>query len=114
VVFTIHDIQHVCDQIVAKFKPDSVILFGSYATGQVTLQSDVDLLVVMPFSGKKVYQSVQIASAIEYPFPLDLLVRRPEEVIRRYKGRDPLIREALDKGIVLYEREQGYSARIAS
>ena len=43
----IPDIQKLADQIVERFKPCRVILFGSYATGMPTADSDVDLLVVM-------------------------------------------------------------------
>lgn len=43
----IPDIQKLADQIVDRFKPCRVILFGSYASGMPTADSDVDLLVVM-------------------------------------------------------------------
>jgi predicted nucleotidyltransferase len=43
----IPDIQELADQIVERYKPCRVILFGSYATGLPTADSDVDLLVVM-------------------------------------------------------------------
>ena len=43
----IPDIQKLVDQIVERFKPCRVILFGSYASGVPTADSDVDLLVVM-------------------------------------------------------------------
>jgi hypothetical protein len=36
-------------------------------------------------------------------FPLDLIARRPEEMNRRYRERDPLIVEAVDRGKVLYQ-----------
>ena len=42
------DIQTTCDDIVREFAPLQVILFGSYAYGTPTADSDVDLLVVMP------------------------------------------------------------------
>lgn len=38
-------------------------------------------------------------------FPLDLLVRRPEEVEIRYLGGDPVVREALDRGEMLHAVE---------
>lgn len=41
------DIQATCDDIVREFAPLQVILFGSYAYGTPTDDSDVDLLVVM-------------------------------------------------------------------
>ena len=37
---------------------------------------------------------------------VDLLARRPEDTARRYEEGDPLIREALDRGKVLYERHR--------
>jgi predicted nucleotidyltransferase len=43
----IPDIQKLVDQIVERFKPCRVILFGSYASGMPTADSDVDLLVVL-------------------------------------------------------------------
>jgi hypothetical protein len=42
-------------------------------------------------------------------FPLDILARRPDDVARRYRESDPLVRDALDRGQVLYERR---SARV--
>jgi hypothetical protein len=35
-------------------------------------------------------------------FPLDLLVRRPEEIEVRFRGGDPLVREAMDHGELLH------------
>ena len=40
-------IQATCDEIVREFSPLQVILFGSYAYGTPTAESDVDLFVVM-------------------------------------------------------------------
>jgi predicted nucleotidyltransferase len=45
-VFT--EIQGIVDQIVQRFRPCRIILFGSYASGTPTPDSDVDVLVVMP------------------------------------------------------------------
>lgn len=47
-MITPQDIQTTCDDIVQEFAPLQVILFGSYAYGTPTEDSDVDLLVVMP------------------------------------------------------------------
>ena len=47
VMVTQKDIQATCDDIVREFAPLQVILFGSYAYGNPTEDSDVDLLVVM-------------------------------------------------------------------
>jgi uncharacterized protein len=97
-------IREVCGQIVEQFHPERVILFGSYAYGRPGPDSDVDLLVVLPFEGKGFRKSLEILDRISPGFSLDLLARRPEDTARRYAEGDPLIREALDHGKVLYER----------
>jgi predicted nucleotidyltransferase len=98
------EIQRVADQIARAFHPERVILFGSYAYGAPEPDSDVDLLVLLPFEGKSFRKSLEILLRINPPFPVDLLARRPDDTLRRYAQGDPLIREALDKGVVLYER----------
>lgn len=97
-------IQEAVARIVRDFQPERVILFGSYAYGVPTPDSDLDLLVILPFSGKPLRQSVAILERIDGKFPVDVLARRPDDTARRYAEGDPLIREALDRGRVLYER----------
>ncbi|MEO5802804.1 MAG: nucleotidyltransferase domain-containing protein, partial [Verrucomicrobiota bacterium] len=89
-----------------EFHPDRVILFGSYATGNPRPDSDVDLLVVLPFEGENFRKSLEILNRFNPRFPVDLLARRPDDTARRYREGDPLIREALDYGQVLHERNE--------
>jgi len=97
------DIQEMALQIARRFQPERIILFGSHAWGTPGVDSDVDLLVVLPFDGKGFWKSLEILNCIDPPFAVDLLARRPDDTARRYAEGDPLIREALDKGRVLYE-----------
>jgi predicted nucleotidyltransferase len=99
-------IQELCNRIVQEFQPERIILFGSYAYGNPTPDSDVDILVVLPFEGKNLYKSLEILNRANPAFPIDLLARRPDDTERRYREGDPLIREALDRGKVLYERHR--------
>lgn len=97
-------IRAVAERIAREFQPERIILFGSYAGGTPTPDSDVDLLVIMPFEGKPFWKALEILNRIDAPFPLDLLVRRPDDTERRFTQGDPLIRDALNRGEVLYER----------
>ena len=97
-------IQGIADKIALDYDPDKVILFGSYARGTETPDSDVDLLVILTFEEKPFWKSLEIINRINPPFSVDLLARRPDDTERRYSQGDPLIREALDQGKVLYER----------
>lgn len=99
------EVRGFAKRIAEEFRPEKVILFGSYAYGTPREGSDVDLLVVMPFSGNGFDRATEILRRIRSPFAVDLLVRRPGDTARRYREFDPLIREALDRGKVLYERD---------
>lgn len=98
------EIQRVADQIAREFLPERIILFGSYSRDQADADSDVDLLVVLPFEGSPFRKSLEILRSVNARFALDLLARRPDDTRRRYLEGDPLIREALDHGRVLHER----------
>ncbi|MDR3677802.1 MAG: nucleotidyltransferase domain-containing protein [Acidobacteriota bacterium] len=93
-------------RIAREFQPDRIILFGSYAYGVPRPDSDVDLLVVLPFEGKGFRKSLEILNRVDPDFPVDLVARRPDDTARRYEEGDPLIREALDRGKVLYEHHR--------
>ena len=96
-------IRRYARQVVEQFDPDQVILFGSYAYGTPTPDSDVDLLVVMP-ARDQFSQAVRIAEAIERGFPLDLLVRTPRVLEQRLRWGDWFLREIVTRGKVLYEK----------
>ncbi len=101
---TLAEIRELAARIASAFDPDRVILFGSHARGDAGPDSDVDLLVILPFEGKPFWKSVEIAVEVAPSFPADVLARRPDDTARRYEQGDPLIREALDSGRTLYER----------
>src|SRR5438309_6675819 len=96
-------IRRYARQIAERFQPEKVILFGSYAYGTPTPDSDVDLLVVMP-ARDQFSQAVRIAEAIERGFPLDLLVRTPRVLEQRLRWGDWFLREIVTRGKVLYEK----------
>ena len=97
------EIKDLCRQIVTDFKPEKIVLFGSYARGTPTVDSDLDFLVVMPFKGRSVNQAIRIRRRISTDMPLDLVVRTPQQIERRLKMNDFFIKEVIDQGHVLYE-----------
>lgn len=100
-----HDsIQALTEKIVAEFSPEKVVLFGSRAYGTSRDDSDIDLLVILDFEGSPFRKALAILNRLDLHLPIDLIARHPEETARRYAQGDPLIREALDHGKILYER----------
>lgn len=98
-----HAIRKFANEVARRFKPVRIILFGSYAYGKPTLDSDVDLLVVMPCKGRSLDAALEVRMAVAADFPLDLIVRTPAELRRRLALGDFFLREIVDKGEVLYE-----------
>ena len=78
-----NEIQEFGRQVGREFGAQRVILFGSYARGVVSEDSDVDLLIIGPFEGRSVDKSVEIRLKLRPQFPVDLIVRTPEKVRTR-------------------------------
>src|SRR4030095_13236840 len=96
-------IQNLCDQIVRCFRPERIILFGSYAYGDPSPDSDVDLLVVMQYDGSSREQAARIRSILDTPVALDLLVRTPEQISERLAMGDFFLNDITTQGKVIYE-----------
>ena len=96
-------IQAFSEQIAEQFQPERIILFGSYAYGKPTEDSDVDLLVILPFEELPVQKAITIRQLIKSPFPLDLIARTPEQIQQRLEMGDFFIRDIINNGRVLYE-----------
>jgi predicted nucleotidyltransferase len=93
----------VCANIAQEFQPERIILFGSYAYGSADDDSDVDLLVILPFKDKPARKALEILQKTNPKIPLDLLVRTPEQVKARLDNQDWFMREIMEKGRMLYE-----------
>lgn len=86
-------------------QPERIILFGSYAYGAATADSDVDLLVVMETEDSPVERYLKVSRLLRpRPFPVDILVRTPAEIQKALAEGDFFIREILERGLTLYER----------
>jgi len=93
------------DEVAREFHPQKIVLFGSYAYGNPTPDSDVDLLVILPFEGSDLRMAIQIRARLDAPFPLDLLVRKPRFIAERLRERDMFIEGIMKDGRVLYESQ---------
>jgi len=100
------EIERLGREIGRAFRAERVILFGSHAQGTASEDSDVDLLVILPFQGSAVEQAVQMRLAVNVPFAVDLLVRTPRMVRERLAMGDAFLRDILQHGKVLYEAHQ--------
>ena len=100
---TLKRIKEIAHQIVEYSHPRKIILFGSYAHDTATLDSDVDLLVMMDTEEKPFHVAAKISAAIDHPFPLDIIVFTPSDWNASLKRKGIFATEVMTKGIVLYE-----------
>ena len=98
-------LEEMTRRIVERFQPDRIILFGSYAKGEVTEDSDLDILIVMPVEGSRRQRANEIDLALaDRIVPMDLIVVTPEQFDRQKDAIGTIVREAVREGKVIYER----------
>ncbi|MBT9260125.1 MAG: nucleotidyltransferase domain-containing protein [Clostridiales bacterium] len=93
--------------VLARCGAELVVLFGSLTdTGRATVDSDVDLVVVMPGVERcRFHERLRNHPAVEgFPYPLHLHVYTPAEWVA-VRERAFMREEVLGKGVVLYERD---------
>jgi len=99
-------LREMVKRIVAQFRPERIILFGSHARATAGPDSDVDLLIVMPVSGSKRKKAVEIGIALhDIPIAKDVIVVTPEDFEWRKETLGTIERPAAREGKLLYARQ---------
>jgi len=100
------EIEKITKQIVENYKPEKIILFGSYAWGKPHKWSDIDLFIVKNSRKRRIDRERELLGYLfGYDFPaMDILVYTPTEIKRRLDMEDPFIKDILSKGKLLYVR----------
>ena len=100
------EIKKITDQIVKKYKPEKIILFGSYAWGKPTENSDVDLFIVKKSKKRRIDRGRELRRMLfgnDFP-AMDVLIYTPKELEKRISMEDFFIKEILSKGKVFYDK----------
>lgn len=94
----------VVARLVAASHPSRVILFGSYARGTATRDSDLDLIVIEPVLDNPGEEMIRLHEAAgDAGAGLDILVYSEEEAARRGQVPGTVVYWALKEGKVLYD-----------
>ena len=99
-------IQQFAVRLARAFGPERIVLFGSHADGTAGPDSDVDLFVEMEVEGSTAMKALDIRRAIPHSFPLDLVVRTPQDTRRRLAENDFFVKSILQDGKILYEKHR--------
>lgn len=99
-------LREIARKVVHAFRPKNIILFGSYAYGKPTSDSDLDLLIVMESRDRPAERIRKVSDLFDpRPLPMDFIVLTPGEVRHRLSGFDPFLEEVFEKGQMLYGSE---------
>jgi len=99
-------LQEAAERLAAKFQPQQIILFGSYAQGTADEHSDVDLLVICSIRGSRRKLMVEMDRTLRgLNFARDIMVLSPEEYERDRHIPGTLARPVWQRGKILYERK---------
>ena len=99
------EIKKITDQIVKKYQPEKIILFGSYAWGKPTENSDVDLFIVKESDLPRRFRTTRVERILDsVSFPVDVLVYTPKEIKERRSLGDFFVGNIFKKGKVLYAK----------
>ncbi len=105
-------LQEIVQRIVDGLHPEQIILFGSYAhygidsASNPTPDSDLDILVVMETDARPVERTLAVSRLLRpRPFPMDILVRTPQEIKFALKMKDRFIEDVISHGILIYRNK---------
>src|SRR6266487_5174891 len=99
-------IDQLIKEIVSGYQPEKIYLFGSYATGKPTDDSDVDLFIIKNTDKRKIERNWEVRRCIKtYPRTgVDIIVYTPLELHNGLLQRINIGKEAITTGRLIYER----------
>jgi len=96
------EIANITSQIVKKYRPEKIILFGSAARGELSPDSDLDFFIIKDDKRRHIERMKELYFTIKYNIATDFLVYRPQEIEERLQMGDPFIKQILNEGRILY------------
>ena len=97
------EIESIVQQLIHKYGPSKIILFGSAARGEYDKVNDLDFLILkQDVPSRGLDRMRELDDLIERNMAADMLVYRPDEFEERIKLGDPFIKAILSEGKILY------------
>ena len=82
------NIENVARCMAISMNAERIILFGSYARGDATEQSDVDLMIIAKSNLPRFKRSWELYKLLRpHPFAMDIVVYTPQEIEKGKKQK---------------------------
>ncbi len=99
------NIKNVAINMAKAINAERVILFGSYARGNATEHSDVDLMIIAESDLPRFKRSRELYKLLRpHPFAMDIVVYTPLEIEKGKKTEVTFVSTVLKEGKILYDR----------
>ncbi|MBN1592314.1 MAG: nucleotidyltransferase domain-containing protein [Candidatus Coatesbacteria bacterium] len=95
----------IVERLTAAYRPQKVILFGSYARGDARADSDIDIFIIKDTKERMIDRCIEVRRLLSDPdrlIGLEIMVFTPDEVSQRLEVGDQFVREVLQEGKILY------------
>ena len=96
------EIENIKNQLVAKYRPEKIILFGSMALGNFGEDSDLDFLIVKDDPRRPLETEQELHRIIDYKIASDFIIVTPNEFQERIQNGDFFMEEILKTGKIIY------------
>ena len=104
-MLTLKEIESLVRRIVARIRPQKVIIFGSYAKGTATIKSDLDVFVIKDTELPMANRADDLKPILlRTPIPVDIHIYTPEEVEEFGKAQFSFINSILKSGNTVFEK----------
>ncbi|MBI2916370.1 MAG: nucleotidyltransferase domain-containing protein [Chloroflexi bacterium] len=97
----------IVNRLVREYLPEKIILFGSYAYGTPTEDSDIDLFIIKDTDEDRIERFVEVSKLHfepGYDISVSPLVYTPQELAERVDLGDDFVDEVLTRGQTLYAK----------
>ncbi|MEA3464314.1 MAG: nucleotidyltransferase domain-containing protein [Patescibacteria group bacterium] len=103
------ELNKLSKQIIEKYKPEKIILFGSLVSGEIREDSDIDLLIIKDTKKNYWQRAKDISRAIgniSIDVPKDIINITPKELKYRLSIGDYFVQDIINNGKMIYEKKQ--------
>ena len=100
------EIKKIKEKIIQKYRPEKIILFGSYIWGKFALDSDIDFFIIKNTKKRKLDRIYEVDKLLHNrKIPVDVLIYTPKEIKERLELGDFFVEDVIKKGKLIYERK---------
>ena len=98
----LRELKRIKEELVRKYRPQKIILFGSLLGKKIKKNSDIDLAIIKKVDKPFMDRVIEVALLTRPNFAIDLLVYTPKEFMNMSLENNYFFKE-INKGKVIYE-----------